>query len=363
MSVSRRRGVYGTTIPYVTGGGSPARHGGSADEPSSSATSTGPPPPPTGVIRLDGTAGGVYQSSSQWLSYHDRLEIQNRQMLRPPPAAAMQSTSTRVRDLRINCFLCRRGVRSFDAGKQGTGLYVELLRQIATQLGHVTYEAVTDSARNFYQVRRDIAFLILVLLYDRLAYQTEIDLFYQEQMVPVFARAGVELPPFEYEAVFEHLSTLEHSKNPGLMIVQEITDTKREMREMQVWRDSIWRPTRAISRALYGPTPGVDSSPQDHVRKPGEAPCLKTMAEIRKHRLSLFPIYRAGADLSKLYGYEAIDGEPAPDTVQHLAPAVHAVSHLQGDMMPGHLDWLIQNEAQALSAAALDHSVEEEDNG
>jgi len=275
--------------PYGAGGGSPAR-GLSDDSPDEDIAAASSPPPPALSTIQNLAEHGIVQNE-EWMSWDERQELVAR--VRPAPEA--QSAATTIRERRINCFLCRFGVLSLDAGPTGTGLYKELRRQMARNLGHMSYEAVVASASDFVQ----------------------------RQMVPFFQRAGVALPPFDYEAVLEHVSTLQHTKNPTLMIIQQITDMDIEIRE-----------ARNLSR------------------QHGRPADLKSRAENRKDRLALLAFYRAGADMSRLFGFEPLDGELAPDVMQHLAPTVDAMVQDQGETLPRHLEWLVGEEERIVQEAS-----------
>ena len=240
-----------------------------------------PVPPPAGVL-----------PATDFVPYPDIREHRARER-----AAYLQRLAQRAGDAaadgQADCFLCSRGVRSAAAGEGGMLLFAELVR-IVGQL---------------WAVRSPEWLTGLVLR------------FFDKWMRPRFESAGAAVPEVRYEAVYEHLSTTRHTKNPVVMQITMINDINDEILDLS-----------SSMRVRDGSTDA------------------RILAQIANRRKAIVDIY--GMDMQRAAFRDAgIDGDIAPAVIGYLSPAL-AVTDLRPHLSAPVYNWLLDEVAPAIAPPA-----------
>jgi len=185
-------------------------------------------------------------------------------------------------DVQSRCFLCSKGVMSVEAGEGGLRLFAELSRIVA----------------QLWAVRSPGWLTALVLR------------FHRDWLLPLFTRAGVPPPEVEPAAVYEHLSTTEHSDHPLVYLVVTMRELRAEINDL-----------KSSMRVVDG-----SSDPK----------ILGQIANRRKMYTDLYLQF----DLNKAaFRDSGLDGDIHPVVMKYITPAT-AILDLQHHLSVGVFDWL-----------------------
>lgn len=221
----------------------------------------------------------------------DRRRRERAQRARQMTAPVADPEERPWTDLQSRCFMCSQGVRSVDAGTDGTGRFVELTRIVG----------------RLWSLRSPGWMTALVLR------------FFDKWMRPLFERAHVPAPELEAVALYEHFSTTRHTKHVRVMQITQINDITDEIEDF-----------RSSMRTREGVTD------------------TRVAACVDKKRKDIRDIYLM--DTSKCaFRDDGIDGDMEPDVSTFMSPAA-AVLDLRPHLAPPVFAWLCNEVATADTA-------------